>query len=308
VAYPLAAAKGNVIEGSFGINPSDVQELALRSWYLNLHSAANPSGEVRGQVVRPGEGVFVASLSGAEEVPAVPGGSKGNAMVVFGSGGAKFLYVVKTDAPATLAHFHRAPGGSNGPVELPIEPVGAVMSGVLDLGDARRADIERGLWYVNVHSAANPKGEIRGQLLRPGETLLTAALAGSNEVPATTSTATGNLAVILNAARTELRYDGAAAGMMATAAHLHDAPAGMNGPVALPLTLAGATLTGTAAVTPEQVTKLLGGGFYVNLHSAQNPGGEIRGQLTTPSAAPAPVAPMGMTAPPAAQDSHGHAH
>jgi hypothetical protein len=287
-----------------------VQDLALRQLYLNLHSAAHPAGEIRGQILRPGETVFTGALSGAQEVPAVTSAASGHVMVVLGAAGAKFLYNAATDAPVTLAHFHRGTGGSNGPVEQPLDTVGASMTGVLDLGDARRADIERGLWYFNVHTAANPKGELRGQLLRPGETLFTAALEGSNEVPASASTATGALAVILDAARTRIRYDGSFSGVVATAAHLHDGPVGMNGPVALPLAFTGTALAGDQPVTPDLVTKLTTAGLYANLHSAANPMGDIRGQLILAGVvppAPAATAPApAMTAPAMPSDTHTH--
>ena len=169
VVEPLAPIGAATVEGSFPVNAADVQDLALRQWYLNLHSAANPMGELRGQVLRPGESVFAAALSPEQEVPPVTSTNTASAMVVLGSAGAKFLYVVKSSFLATVAHIHKAPAGSNGPVEVALDPVGTEMSGIRDLGPARRADIEGGLWYVNLHSAANPMGELRGQLFRPGE-------------------------------------------------------------------------------------------------------------------------------------------
>jgi len=42
--------------------------------------------------------------------------------------------------------------------------------------------------YVNVHSSKNAKGEIRGQVLRPGETLFSVVLSGAEEVPSNDST------------------------------------------------------------------------------------------------------------------------
>jgi hypothetical protein len=311
VAHPLDPAMGNIIEGSFAVDAAAVQDLALRQLYVNLHSAAHPMGEIRGQVLRPGETVFAGALSGAQEVPAAMGTSTGNAMVVLGSAGAKFLYNATTSAAVTMAHFHRAPGGANGPVEQPIDAIGPVMTGVFDLGDAREADIERGLWYFNVHTAANPKGELRGQLLRPGETLYTAALAGGNEVPASPSQGSATLAVILNAARTEIRADGTVTGVVPTAAHIHEGPAGVNGPVVVPLTFTDTTITGTQAVTADLVGKLNGAGLYANLHSAANPMGDVRGQLLLiggiPAPAPGPAAPATMPAMPAMPtDMHGH--
>jgi hypothetical protein len=150
------------------VTAAELTDLSLRRLYVNIHSAAAPKGELRGQVLRPGEALFAAALTGSEEVPPVSTTATGNAMVVTGSAGAKFLYVITTSAMPTLAHVHRGAAGSNGPVEVPLDPVSPEMSGIRELGPARRADLEAGLWYVNVHTAANPKGELRGQLLVPG--------------------------------------------------------------------------------------------------------------------------------------------
>lgn len=69
-----------------------------------------------------------------------------------------------------------------------------------------------------------------------------------------------------------------------TAAHIHGpALPGFNGPVILPLTTSGGTsgtLNGVGTYTGPQITDLLAGKHYVNVHSTAFPGGEIRGQIT----------------------------
>ena len=68
----------------------------------------------------------------------------------------------------------------------------------------------------------------------------------------------------------------------ATAAHIHMAPRGKPGPVIVPLCgPCTSPATGTATLTTAQVTSLRRAGLYVNVHTARNQGGEIRGQLTT---------------------------
>ncbi len=69
--------------------------------------------------------------------------------------------------PATMAHFHApAPTGKNAPVEIPIK--GAVTSpieGDLKLTPADAKNLTDGMTYFNVHTKANPGGEIRGQIM-----------------------------------------------------------------------------------------------------------------------------------------------
>ena len=68
--------------------------------------------------------------------------------------------------PATAAHFHGpAAAGANAGVVVPLgnNPTSPI-HGSKTLTDAQIADLEAGKWYVNVHTAANPGGEIRGQV------------------------------------------------------------------------------------------------------------------------------------------------
>jgi len=69
--------------------------------------------------------------------------------------------------PATMAHFHGPAGpGVNAPPVVPVPPSSLAdpMKGSATLDDGQIADLKAGNWYFNIHTAANPGGEIRGQL------------------------------------------------------------------------------------------------------------------------------------------------
>ena len=69
--------------------------------------------------------------------------------------------------PATAAHFHGpALPGANAGVVIPSVVTPATIKGGATLTDAQLADLQAGKYYYNIHTAANPGGEIRGQLLR----------------------------------------------------------------------------------------------------------------------------------------------
>ncbi|HUL95423.1 MAG TPA: CHRD domain-containing protein [Usitatibacter sp.] len=106
-------------------------------------------------------------------------------------------------------------------------------------------------------------------------------LKGANEVPPNVSTATGMGSVTVSSNHgVTVRIT--VSGMNATAAHIHMAPAGSEGPVIVPLTKSGDNTfvaPENAKLTDEQYEAFKAGRTYVNVHSAAHPGGEIRGQL-----------------------------
>jgi len=68
--------------------------------------------------------------------------------------------------PATMAHFHGpAAAGTNAAVVVPFANPASPIEGQATLTPAQAADLMAGKWYANVHTAANPGGEIRGQML-----------------------------------------------------------------------------------------------------------------------------------------------
>jgi hypothetical protein len=106
-------------------------------------------------------------------------------------------------------------------------------------------------------------------------------LSGAEEVPAVKTAASGNGKITVNP---DMTVSGAitTSGVAGTGAHIHMGPAGKNGPVAVPLTKSGDNAWSVAAgakLTDEQFKAYKAGELYINVHSAENKGGEIRGQL-----------------------------
>lgn len=120
--------------------------------------------------------------------------------------------------------------------------------------------------------------------MAPAMTTLAAPLSAANEVPAGTSAGSGMAEAKLDAATRTLSWtiNYRALSGPATAAHFHGpAMAGQNTGVALPMKgdLA-SPITGSAMLTEAQMADVMAGRWYFNIHTAANPGGEIRGQLT----------------------------
>ena len=109
----------------------------------------------------------------------------------------------------------------------------------------------------------------------------TLTLSGSNEVPPVNTSATGTAVVTIKEDRS-VTAKVTVTGMTATASHIHEAAAGTNGPVIVPFTkTADNTFEAPAGakLTDAQYESYKAGKLYVNVHSAANPGGEVRAQL-----------------------------
>lgn len=106
-------------------------------------------------------------------------------------------------------------------------------------------------------------------------------LSGAQEVPAVKTDASGSGTITVNADKT-LSGTVATKGITGTAAHIHEAATGQNGGVAVPLEKSGTDtwrVPAGAKLTDEQYKAYEVGDLYVNVHSAEHPDGEIRGQL-----------------------------
>ena len=113
---------------------------------------------------------FKASLSGGAEVPPKTTDGKGTTTATLDTATKVLIYsedYTGLTGPATAAHFHGpAEAGANAPVVVPFASAASPIQGTATLTDAQMADLMAGKWYANVHTAANPAGEIRGQMTR----------------------------------------------------------------------------------------------------------------------------------------------
>jgi hypothetical protein len=106
-------------------------------------------------------------------------------------------------------------------------------------------------------------------------------LQGSQEVPPVTTSATGSGIITI---RPDRSVSGSitTSGINPTAAHIHEAARGVNGPVIVPLVRTDVNVWSVPAgakLTEAQYAAHRAGNLYVNVHSTTNPGGEIRGQI-----------------------------
>jgi hypothetical protein len=231
--YPAPfSGSGTLVEGSFtaadfandlaGMTMADlVDALTSGGAYVNVHSTQNPMGEIRGQVAVADNIEMSASLSGAEEVPPVTTDATGTATYTYDHDTHTLHYQLDVNniTDATAAHIHLGDVGASGNVVAPLFPTDEYTapfsgSGTLTQGDITSADLVNDLagmsveelvcqmlmghTYTNVHTTANPMGEIRGQnvlgaaVTPPAETDYSVTLGALN---ASGVTGSGTLAV-----------------------------------------------------------------------------------------------------------------
>ena len=290
VAFPLTdAGNGTYVLAETNISPSNLDALTSGEWYLNVHTTANPNGEVRGQIVPDTTAVVTFSLSGSQEAPAVDTMAMGSGYALFDTTNNNVsLVAVTTIENATMAHIHTGFAGENGDVLVGLveseSTAGVWMTdGSIALDEATATQLLAGGHYVNVHTAANTGGEIRGQITPDNIEVYGIIANGLQEVPAVTTTASGAGAFTLNTSTGALSGSVTITGMTANMAHIHEGEMGVNGDVLIGLT-AGASgmwsVPANTTLTAEQMNVMADGGLYTNFHSDAFPSGEIRGQIT----------------------------
>lgn len=301
VIFPLFGGSGafdaaHPVGGAVALSAQNWVDLLTGYYYVNVHTSAHPSGEIRGQI--GGAQLFVANLSGANEVPAVNSSASGQGLMALNANatGVDYRILVKDLEHSTMAHIHQAPAGSNGPIIVPLfSGVGTFdaanpISGTAPVNTPLVFNLLAGKYYVNVHTSHVPSGEIRGQL-EPytAPATWTATLTGAQENPAITTTASGMASFTLNSNLNLLHYTvGVTNVISVTASHIHLGPTGKNGPVVFGLFSssqgvfdAAHPVGGALPLSGKNLVDLLTGYYYVNVHTVANPGGEIRGQLST---------------------------
>jgi len=209
VIIPLveASAGSGIWTVSTTLTEAQLANLRAGNLYFNVHSAAFPEGEIRGQILaqQPGSTAadgtsmqgsmpfgstpsdtmgsnnasllpgatsttsLVASLKGQHEVPPTPSTAQGAGAAIIDRNTRELVAAITTNGiNGTQAHIHQAPQGVPGPVVIPLDQSSAG-SGIWIVRTTITEDqyntLIQGGMYFNVHSAAFPEGEIRGQLL-----------------------------------------------------------------------------------------------------------------------------------------------
>lgn len=290
IVIPLSGGTGGVwtIPGGTVLTSAQYASLQAGNYYFNIHTPAYPAGEIRGQIELVAR---FAALDGTQETPATGSAGVGAGILsVNPTSGEAYGSIRSEGFTGAASHIHQGDVGVSGPIILPLADGGGGVWNVPDGSMFTAAQVTSflaGGLYGNVHSAAFPNGEIRGQFNLSLNLTRTTTLSGANETPANASAATGTGTFSFDPYTMALRGGVVVSGITGTGAHIHLAAVGVAGPIIIPLVL---DADGAWVVPPDtfltaaQFNAFRSGGLYVNVHSAAFPGGEIRGQIPGDSA------------------------
>jgi CHRD domain len=141
------------------------------------YAAGSAAGAVLLSSAKPTQAApmkFKADMNGASEVPPTTSSAKGTLTASYDPATKMLTWEGSFSGltgPATAAHFHGpAEAGKNAGVAIWIsekgQPFASPFKGSATLTDAQAADLEKGMWYANIHTDANKGGEIRGQVVK----------------------------------------------------------------------------------------------------------------------------------------------
>jgi len=229
------------------LTDSQIVSLTSGSFYFNVHSDAFPDGEIRGQL---NQQVRLASLKGSGEVPPVTTSATGVGFLALDQSTRQFSGFVRVaglSSAVRSASLHVGAAGTNGSAIVSMSNNGNGIWSVPPntfLGTSQVANFNNDELYFNIHTEANPGGELRGQILKSRVRIGTADLDGSKAVPPVSAVGKGIIALdsVTEQVSGGLKGDSA----FGTTAHLLSGPAATAGAPVI-------TLTTTSPVTVAPV-------------------------------------------------------
>ena len=268
---------GPVKVGVWNYAEAQEADILAGKMYVNVHTATNPGGEVRGQIM-----THVAFLDGAQDSVATP--AKGFALFNINRATDTLSYYIKyagLSSSEVAAHIHGTGVHTVSTGVVHTLPAGSPKIGSWTYPAAMEQDVVDGHFYVNIHTSTNPGGEIRGQIV---STIAPMDPTQETSLPSPSS-AVGCGLCSLNRAGNVMGYDvmRTALSSTETANHIHGfSAAGVNSGVKIALSSVGTTRklgTWSYGGVQSEEDNILAGLTYFNCHSSLNPGGEIRGQI-----------------------------
>jgi len=293
VAFPNFTSP---ITGTTTLSAAQAGYLTSGQMYVNVHRTAYSGGEIRGQILSQGQSVV--SMLGSYSVPTTPSTASGHAFVTYNSAAKTVSWnITHNVVNCTLLHFHGpANYTTTAGVEITVAATSqACVSPVVGTSAALTgtvpSDLTSGLTYLNLHSQLYSGGEIRGQVQYSN---VNYAVGLNGQQDGVTTSNIGAAVLSLSSDNTMLNVVVMSTISAVTLCHIHGPAA--PGATANPLvTLDPETFSNNYYMPIDTATAnaITSGNAYVNVHTAANPGGEIRGQIAPLGTAAVPASTTG---------------
>lgn len=310
VAISLAGGSGgtwNVPAGT-ELDDADFFRLDASGYYVSIRT---PEGELRGQILPPGWLSAMVTLDDDQVIPAAS--SSGTAVAGFSlhpaTGRLRLRMTIGGVSDILSAGLRTAIAGSRGDVAVAMEASASDPDvwGTRDINNVDAGDIltqtgidllSSGALYFGVATAANPDGELRGQVVDDSIAVVDVPLVDyqvvSSEAPVD-SDAQGVATVTWVSALQRLGVAVNTDLASAIGVSVHQGAPGENGPPVLTLipdvTLSGNWFVPPTNITADQAAALDAGNLYVQIVTDAYPEGELRGQVSLdPPGSPAVIA------------------
>lgn len=288
--------KSAILSSSIALTPEQKAAILNGRTYVNFHTDANPNGEIRGQIAPV---VYQALLDGSHERPTpVDTAASGSANLLLIGNQLHYNFAYRgLSGSATAASIHGpASEGEVGDILVDIakDSAGSMdvqgsFAGTITLSPAQISAVISEKAYLNVKTAGHPDGEIRGQIRpRVSASPFTAKLSGDAVRPTAVNSPASGLAILLLESSnltfnvsysgftnvpSAIQFNGPAtstntAGTMVDLTPFHSGTLTTNG-----------GFSGTISLVTTQLTALTTGKSYLNLPTALNAKGELRGQI-----------------------------
>lgn len=271
-----------------------ISDLRSGNIYINVHTSEYPMGEIRGQLAKVNGLHFDTWLTDNQQVPRVSNSTIGLAVGFVSSTMDKLSYDMLIDNPSTVisqAHIHKGKLGENGNVVFDLEDdlKGQFASrSNIPLSKPNVDAFLTGDLYFNIHTSTFPNGEVRGQVYRVARDGYAYDLCQQQETTPLVNpgNASGSGMIAFNRDFDEIHLMAVANQLSSTfqGAHIHNGKLGENGPIVFDFTdkwnKGGAFFYYTDGVTKDVASLIQNSSAYINIHTSNNPAGEIRGQIT----------------------------
>lgn len=296
IVFPLAETStgSGIWTTQATLTANQLADLRAGNYYFNVHSTANPNGEIRGQIVQ-------STNTGTAGTGTATTGTTGTATT--GTGATQPGLGTSITGTGTQPGLGTSTTGTGAQPGLGTSITGtgttgtATTSGSDTIGTGTTGTGTTGMTGTTGTATTGTTGTATGDtgtsttsgagtsstaVSATARTTFINVLRGSDQVPATTSSAVAIAVAIFDPVAKTLTSAITTMGITGTEAHIHQALPGLSGPIIFPLT---ETATGSgiwttnAALTDEGVSSVVSGFFYFDIHSAAFPNGEVRAQL-----------------------------